>query len=244
MEYTRVKHTGDLHTVRCARSFDELINPRILGAPKVTAPLFLFRGQTCDGPLLPAVAREPHSGTDRTVLEMSAAGELQRRLAFKNFSSETALNRLVVAQHYGMRTRLLDWTENILIALWFACAGPEKKGYLWRFQVPQNQIAEESVDPFSYVEDKPVLVVRPQWHDPRAAAQHSAFTLHRLKAKDTPWTPLERMPDFGKHLGKDEISSELCAETIERLGLLGVTEESIFPGIEGTCKYISRSFSL
>ena len=111
----------------------------------ICADLVLFRGQPIKGRLLPGVAREDPK-KDTTDEEKRILNQLKLQGASMLPSSEaTNLDILVLAQHYGLKTRLLDWTSNPLAALWFACSDPNKNVDVYAYALEAETLLEENV---------------------------------------------------------------------------------------------------
>lgn len=90
-----------------------------------SAPQVWFRGQDRDEPLLPKVLRkvkDPNTGKECRYNEYYIHQAFSA--AYRNYTSERFQDRsseyYSFMQHYGIPTRLLDWTENGALALYFA----------------------------------------------------------------------------------------------------------------------------
>jgi len=214
----------------------------ILNIP--TDEFTLYRGQNLEKALLPKIARYQLPDVEETEREMLE--DFQRRsIHLIDYHPGNSWDWLALAQHHGMATRLLDWTENPLIALWFSMTprGDEANfeySVVWGFKVPKEDIvlSTDDKDPFKGGTTK---IFKPNHITKRISAQFGWFTIHKSD-RDKKFIPFEENPGYNSHLFKIEISSQCFQDCKRRLHNFGINSAAMYPDIDGLAKHVEWLF--
>lgn len=121
-EAEQIGHRADNVPVKpiVVQSLQEYINVIDGIESSFEKPVF-FRGQTDANRLLVPFVLRDNPQRENLLIE-----EFQRRFSAEAGQCKTAMDKLVLMQHYGLQTRCLDLTENPLVALHFACQDMKK----------------------------------------------------------------------------------------------------------------------
>jgi len=203
----------------------------------------LFRGQHEDKSLLPRLGRPPFNINIRET-EKKLIDEFKRGLTpLSEFKPEDEWDNLALAQHHGLPTRLLDWTFNPLVALWFTVNKPldNKDGVLWILKASEDDFkTEQDKDPFAIGKTKIFL---PRIISRRISAQAGAFTVHRMIEEKNKFYKFETNNEFMDKLSKYNVPSSKFREIQSELNTLGINDSTLFPDLDGFCKYLTSKYT-
>jgi hypothetical protein len=220
-----------------------------------------FRGHDqAIGLLRPGAHREPFCST-RPQIEWWAGQRFRLRAA--SYAADLPkwddyVSWLLLMQHHCVPTRLLDWTENVLVALYFAvCAVQDQDGELWcmhhtelnwrsadwRNCFPDSapirslaaavflgpeQLAEFRRELKAPEINGPLALI-PPYQFPRMAAQFSRFTIHPSG------TEREAQIEFllrGDSLVRYIVPASAKRNLAARLGRLGLSHETLYRSLD------------
>ncbi len=237
-----------------------------------------FRGHSrVVGQLVPRLFRRHYHNPIRRAfqpeLELSTIEAFKRRAplvsALRLPPDRDRFGWLCVMQHYRTPTRLLDWTENALVALYFAvCGDHEVDGELWAM-LPWALNAQAGAGwGTPLVSESPhvkYLLAEPYWagkpgelaekfglKEPvrSAIAVEPPLFFPRMAVQSSTFT-VHPSPDKSKsiadalpdprHLVRYVVPASAKPELLSGLRVLGVTESQLFPDLEGLSRMIVAS---
>ncbi|WP_122677772.1 FRG domain-containing protein [Pseudomonas viridiflava] len=152
---------------------------------------------------------------------------------------------LAVAQHYGVPTRLLDWTERSFVACYFAASGANFE--IDSMKMPRIAIWALETTNAKYWET--VSIIRtPGGTSKNQAAQSGLFTTHNVKTYSFEdlyeVEALEDVEEIYKNSASHEplVKMTLPVDEAPRLlnmcSRLGVDGSTLFPGFHGVAKSV------
>ena len=186
--------------------------------------VMLFRGQPVKGNLLPSIARQ-NPKYDSTQLERTMLDQFRLMGASLLLNVEkTQFELLIVAQHFGLKTRLLDWTSNPLVALYFACSD-EEGGDAFVYSLSAETMTQDvfEKDPFGLPRTR---IFQPPMNNPRIIAQQGWFTIHRYSDKSDGFVPLERNKDTKDYLDEVRIAGSAKTDLLKALAGHGISSHT------------------
>ncbi len=201
---------------------------------------WIFRGVENEAyELIPRIGRSDTSKDLATGSDIGYSADFEKR-CMERFKREarphmiieprSELDWLSIAQHHGLPTRFLDWTDSPLIAAYFALklggfVNKQRKNAAI-YGVPCPRVV--STDEEALASSEEVIAYFPQHLTPRITAQRGLFTHHRVPSR------VYKPPELVKWI----VSSQICFTLKVVLNKCGFNEASMFPDLDGIANHV------
>jgi hypothetical protein len=166
---------------------------------------------------------------------------------------------LINMQHYGVPTRLIDWTDNLGIALYFAVKSSVEDYPMSLYimnPLELNKLSSKNGIPnlpnenmglsyvTNYINREPYpsrypIAVKCNWINERIWAQSGMFTVHGDERNDE--EIISVVLDNKSAIYKIDIAVEAYNSLDEYFEISGLKDYKIFPDIQGIVKYINST---
>ncbi len=186
-------------------------------------------------------------------------------------STNTYFHNLFILQHYGCPTRLLDWTENPFVALFFTLesalrynVAPKENACVWVLDPinwnnmvhsgystnPPNKILSHKDDQVKAYDinelrksdRKYPIAISGTHNSRRIVAQKGTFVIFGKNTKSMDKVLLDFPHANTSILRKLVLPKKLLSEIFRDLQRYGITDSVLFPELDGLCKELSRKY--
>jgi len=214
-----------------------------------------FRGHSSvEYKLLPTALRD-----DKRFSEQSLFYDYKTHVAALNGSNKSNWELLLDMQHFGLPTRLLDWTSSLGTAIYFAIKNNPTSPCIWilePYELSKLSTGRNIVFDTSSITDRDSssnytvhsliggssefdipFSIQPPHGNKRIAAQRGMFTIHGKSRKSLE----EQCPKFIKRI---DIPLALIGSLKRYLKSFGIDELSLFPDYSGLTEHLLDKYSI